>query len=175
LRPPPPNAANQLESGELDLLLGATTHMSGGDVVMRKLSETRFVSYMRGGHPLLKGEPSVEAWLATPHVQVMTGDRERNILGTLLEQQGLERQRGVEVYNFMMALATVAATRSIFTAPDVMKAYAAEVFGLETITPPIELPTVVVGMFWHRRWHQDEAHRWFRDGVAAALTVLSPR
>ena len=173
LRLPPPNAAALLESGELDLLLGATNHVRGGDVVMRKLSETRLVSYLRAGHPLLEtSPPSLEAWLQTPHVQVVTGDRARNILGALLDQRGLERRLGVEVPNFMMALATVAATRSMFTAPDVMAGYAAEVFGLEVIAPPVELPTVSVGMFWHRRWHRDAEHRWLRDGVEAALDVL---
>jgi len=172
---PPADPVARLESGDVDLLIAAQTHLPArADMMQRVFGATRMVSYLRAGHPLLDGEPmTLEAWLGVPHIQVITNDQAPNIVGGLLAQQGLSRRISTCVPNFMMALATVAATDAMFTAPDVMVGFATQRFGLRAIAPPVAMPPVDVAMFWHRRWHQDPSHRWFRDGVVDALSALT--
>ena len=39
-------------------------------------------------------------------------------------------------------------------------------FGLEWVTPPLELPPLQTNVFWHRRYNQDPGNQWLRGLLA---------
>ncbi len=69
----------------------------------------------------------------------------------------------------MTALATVAETDAIFSGPDFMIDYASRMFGLRAIACPLDIVPIDMALFWHERWNDDEAHTWFRNGIAEII------
>jgi hypothetical protein len=108
IEPPQAELGPALAAGTCDLAIGAARDAQGSSVHHAPLGHVRFGVVARRGHPATRrrrGSPSRtlsrEAWLASPHVVVRTGNRSTNLVQEVIDraarrarQRGLDRRHG---------------------------------------------------------------------------------
>ena len=167
LNPPRDFPLRELESGAIDLTLGAFD-LAPGDRVPRGLKrqllvEERYVVVARKGHPALK-EP-LERLLTRPQLHVAPrGGTE----GTF--ERNTRTRRNVVLFTpHYLATPWMLATTDLLAAmPERVGQLFAQQFALAL--RPIPLPTarIKVQQVWHPVRQDDPAHRWLREQVRLA-------
>lgn len=152
-----------LESGELDLALGAIVDEAPG-IRRRDLCTEGFLCAVRKGHPFIRRSLSVEEYARAEHAMITLGDDNRPTWADeQLAKLGKQRKVVLRIRYFMSAPLVVARTDLLITAPAMLVRYFAELAPLQILEPPIELPTYPEEMYWHDRFDADPAHRWLRE------------
>jgi len=149
-----------LREGSVDLETGVVDPTAGPEVLTQALFRDRLVGVVRSGHPLSRGDVSVERYAAGQHVYVSRRGQDRGQIDDLLESQGLTRQITTIVAGFAAAIALARDTDLIASVPERYTAHQPE--GLHRFALPLTLPTFTVAMLWHPRLDADLAHRWLR-------------
>ena len=149
-----------LREGSVDLETGVVDPTAGPEVLTQALFRDRLVGVVRSGHPLSRGDVSVERYAAGQHVYVSRRGQDRGQIDDLLESQGLTRQITTIVAGFATAIALARDTDLIASVPERYTAHQPE--GLHRFALPLTLPTFTVAMLWHPRLDADLAHRWLR-------------
>jgi DNA-binding transcriptional LysR family regulator len=149
-----------LREGSVDLETGVVDPTAGPEVLTQALFRDRLVGVVRSGHPLSRGDVSVERYAAGQHVYVSRRGQDRGQIDDLLEAQGLTRQITTIVAGFATAIALARDTDLIASVPERYTAHQPE--GLHRFALPLTLPTFTVAMLWHPRLDADLAHRWLR-------------
>ncbi|WLI03659.1 LysR family transcriptional regulator [Pseudomonas simiae] len=149
-----------LREGSVDLETGVVDPTAGPEVLTQALFRDRLVGVVRSGHPLSRGDASVERYAAGQHVYVSRRGQDRGQIDDLLEAQGLTRQITTIVAGFATAIALARDTDLIASVPERYTAHQPE--GLHRFALPLTLPTFTVAMLWHPRLDADLAHRWLR-------------
>lgn len=171
-RLPGPNWVHELDTGEVDLMLGGAIEGEGQALMTQGLGTVRFVVVGRRGHPVGEGPLDVAAWLGWPHVVVFTGDGAPNQLGRILEEHGLKRQTALGVPSMLAALHATATSDWFFVAPKELVDDVVAAFGLQTWDLPIDVPPIPVAAFWAPRRHADPALRWLRGTVHQLMSKV---
>lgn len=149
-----------LREGSVDLETGVVDPTAGPEVLTQALFRDRLVGVVRSGHPLSRGDVSVERYAAGQYVYVSRRGQDRGQIDDLLEAQGLTRQITTIVAGFATAIALARDTDLIASVPERYTAHQPE--GLHRFALPLTLPTFTVAMLWHPRLDADLAHRWLR-------------
>jgi DNA-binding transcriptional LysR family regulator len=166
-----------LESGELDLALGAIVDDAAG-IRRADLCTEGFACAVRKDHPFIRGSLSLEQYARVEHAVITLGDDNRPTWADeALAKLGKQRRVVLRVRYFMAAPLIVARTDLLISAPAMLIRYFAELTPLQVLPPPIPLPTYPEEMYWHDRFETDPAHRWLRahiKGVARGLGLGQP-
>jgi DNA-binding transcriptional LysR family regulator len=154
----------ELESGAVDVGIGVFTDEPAG-LMQRTLHQERFQSLLRSSHPAEDGW-CLESFLAHSHGLLTTTGRGLGSVDRALAKLGHERQIALRLPHFLAAGAIAESSDLIFTvAGRLARSFTAH-HDVTVLQPPIDLPVYPVVMRWHRRGHEDPAHRWFRDQMA---------
>lgn len=154
--------AKEMEAGRVDLAVGPFEDMPGS-FYRRRLFKQSYLTVFRAGHPLGRGEATLEAFLSAQHLFVSTTSSPYDRVNRFLERAGVMPKVKLRVPQFTAVPFVIRATDLITTVPERFAESAAELFDLEFISPPLRLPSLVINTFWHPRFHQDEGNRWLRD------------
>lgn len=164
LRPDTARAAEQLERGEIDLLVGSERALPG-TMKARKLVEEHFVVAQRKGHPRGRHPPSLDEYCALRHVLVSTsGGSLHGFMDEHLERLGRRRDVVLSVQHFTLVPAILQATDYVSTLPSRLAARFTEV--LDAYPLPFEALGFALHAAWHPRHHQDPASIWLREFLA---------
>lgn len=162
-----------LESGEVDLALGAIVEASPGIRRMDLCTES-FLCAVRAGHPLARGkELDLATYVAIPHLVIALGEHSGPTwIDQALAKHGLERTVALRVRYFMSAPLVIARSDLLVTGPSQLLRYFESLVPLRLYRPPIELPTYPEEAYWHERFDNDGAHEWLRNNVRAIFRKL---
>lgn len=149
-----------LREGSVDLETGVVDPTASPEVLTQALFRDRLVGVVRSGHPLSRGDVSVERYAAGQHVYVSRRGQDRGQIDDALDAQGLTRQINTVVAGFATAIALARDTDLIASVPERYIAHQRQ--GLYSFALPLALPTFTVSMLWHPRLDADLAHRWLR-------------
>lgn len=155
---------SRLESGEVDLAVGALPSLKQSIRRQRLFTET-YTSLARKRHPRLGNAPTVRAFVAEQHVLVSasgTGHAHQSAERTL-EAAIPARNIILRVPGFAAAAMVAKHTDAVATLPSNLAALLASELDLELIRPPIDLPKVEIGQYWHERFHREPGSRWIRS------------
>lgn len=155
----------QMESGRIDLAIGAFANISG-PFYQRRLFRQMYVSMFRRGHPLADKKITLKQFLAAQHLMVAARDSPYDRINQSLEKAGVCANMQFSVPHFMAAPYIVSSTDLLVTVPQKLAASAALPFKLQYVRPPLRLPSLQTNIFWHRRFHQDEGNQWLRGVIA---------
>lgn len=164
-----------LREGSVDLETGVVDPTASPEVLTQALFRDRLVGVVRSGHPLSRGDVSVERYAAGQHVYVSRRGQDRGQIDDALEAQGLTRQIDTIVAGFATAIALARDTDLIASVPERYTAHQRQ--GLHSFALPLALPAFTVSMLWHPRLDADLAHRWLRGclrEVCGPQQVQSP-
>lgn len=179
IRSPNPNrslALSWLEHGELDLQL-AWIPAPLPSQRFRRLFTDRLVCLARRDHPQVRGSLSVDQFLTLPHVR---GSRGSQVTGRSIDAaaatRGAKLRLLLRVENFLTIPFVVAQSDAIATIPEGLAHDFADSMQLQVLEPPLKLPNLRFGMYWHERMQNNKPHQWFRKLLAdVANTVWQTR
>lgn len=151
-----------LESGEIDLAVGAFSRLIAG-CRQKRLYREHYVCVVRRDHPAFITGMSVESFCRVPQAVVDPRGYVHERLDRWLAQQKVRRSVKLQVPYFMsLPLVIAQSDLLVVMAGRVAKAYA-EMLPLKIMPPPVKLPTYDPRLFWHERFHRDPANRWLRN------------
>ena len=160
--------AAQLESGEVDLLLGSE-RMVPPAMKARKLYDERFVMAQRKGHPRGTRAPTLAGYCALRHVLVSTsGGSFHGFMDEHLETLGRRRDVVASVQSFAMALELLCSTDYVSTLPS--RIVARHATRLDSFRLPFQAQGFTLSAAWHPRNHADPALRWLLDRLSAVAS-----
>lgn len=168
------DVAVQLESGAYDLALGASFDDSAG-LRQQTLFSEAMVFLCRKGHPRIKRQPSLAAYLELRHVLVSLRGGSQSAIDARLAETGQRREVALIVPHFLAALLIVSCSDLVLTAPARIVEQLGEALALKVMAPPLPVPGFTVRQVWHERYHDDPAHLWLRQEIFAAAASLRAR
>jgi len=161
-RPVPPKAPHiLLESGEVDLAVGAFTGFIVG-CRQRRLYREQYACVVRQDHPQFRKGMSIEAFRSVPQAIVDPRGYVHEQLDYLLTQQQIPRKPKLHVPYFLSLLPVIRRTNLLLIMASRLAHAFAELAPLKIMPPPIKLPTYNVSLFWHERFNRDAGNQWLR-------------
>jgi DNA-binding transcriptional LysR family regulator len=154
----------QLGTGVADLGIGVdppnSTRIAG-----RKLLDERFVCVAAKG--VLKRRLTMKDYANLRHIVVTRTDTVSSPIDLLLAEQGLTRRVGLQIPYFSAALAVVAQSAMVMTAPERLARRAIQQSELEIVPVPFAVPGFAVHIIWHERFGHDPLNRWLREQLGS--------
>ncbi|MEM7444392.1 MAG: LysR family transcriptional regulator [Pseudomonadota bacterium] len=160
-RPVDETAFDLLERGHLDTVIAPTRGGAHDGNDRQPLIALDWCVFAREGHPL-GPKPSLNRWLAYPHIQVVTGETARSPIDDALLARGLTRTIAARVPTFLSALGFVLDSDCLFTAPRQAFTAMADRLALEQLPCPIDLAQIPLTASWSAVRRHDVALIWFR-------------
>lgn len=147
-----------LREGACDLAISPRPP-EGSDIVQKRLFEDRYVVYYDAS--VRSAPASLKEYLAADHITVVYEPRRTLHLDRTLEARGLHRRFAVMVPGFGALPAFLRGGPLLATAPSLLAGRFLSGFG--TCDVPTPCPALPMYLIWHRRHHDDDAHRWLRE------------
>jgi DNA-binding transcriptional LysR family regulator len=132
----------------------------------QRLYQSRYVCVMRRGHPLAKGELTLDAYCAARHLLVSFSGRPWGFIDEALEGLGRKRNIVLTVNQFFTAGRVVTGSDLLTVLP----LHFVDVTGIADQLVlrefPFALPSIHVDALWHHHQHHNRAHAWLRSVLA---------
>lgn len=173
-----------LEQGDADVAVGYFPDVSSalaaeGETALTRLDPLYACTYqcvMRRHHPLAEDDAlTLDAYCAAHHLRVNFAARPLGYVDEALARLGVERRVMLTVNHFATAGAVVHQSDLLTVLPLSYVPATGFAEHLVTRSLPFPLPSIDVGLLWHRRHEQDTAQRWLRDTLARAAAVVAGR
>lgn len=156
-----------LENGSLDVVLGFESVLNPPTYLQRQyLFSDKMACVVRQGHPLISKPPSLEEFVAVPHMLISRTGSNVGIIDQELTALGLERRIKLIVPHFLSAPLIVAKTDMILSLPYRIAEQFTKIAPLAIFPVPIKLPDYDLCMIWHPLRDKDPAHQWLRGNIA---------
>lgn len=140
------------------------------DIHGRLLYRDSFVCITGKSNRALRGSLTLRRLVDLRHVAILYPSAGSGLMDQALAAHGLSRRVAVVVPHMATAVELVASSDLCATVP---KRFASKLVGRLPIVlhqPPIDLPTIEVGIFWHARSGVDPALSWSRETIIKAVT-----
>lgn len=160
-----PASFDNLHQGAIDLaihpVLAGPDPLPSAGLMRRTLFREGFVV-------LARAEPqadlrTVRGYAGARHVVVSPSGAGRSPVDAALDEAGHPRTVTLRVPSFSAALALVARSDLVLTAPATLRKLAPA--GVRAFEPPLPLPDHAVTMVWSSRYDEDPLHVWLRELV----------
>lgn len=166
--------ADALASGDADLALGFVPWLEAG-LYQQSLFAQDWVCLVHPQHPRVAQGLTLRQYKDEAHVGIVEGTG-TPLLDAALERHRVQRRLALELSTFLGLPAILSATDLVATLPRHTGETLAVMGGLTVHPCPVPVPSFVVKQHWPARLHQDAAHRWLREAVAALfLREAAPR
>lgn len=168
--------AQRMETGEVDL--GVVPHVASSrnappqpppqGLLQKTLFRDRYTCLLRADHPALAKKLTVERYTSLSHLLVAPRGDGLGQVDEALAERGKRRRIVLRMPHFFAAMAIVARSDLVLTAPSVLAVLADK--EVVSVAPPLPLPEHNVNMLWHERFNQDPAHTWLRELLVEVAT-----
>lgn len=154
-----------MESGEVDVAMGLLPQLKAG-YFQRRLFKQRYVCMFRAGHPLDKGSITVEEFCAAEHLVVMPPASGHAQVNESIERRGYRRKVRLVVPHYVPVGHILSQGLDLIaTVPESYARQCVEPFGMTYVDHPLDLPAIVINVFWHAKFHRDPANKWLRTVI----------
>lgn len=160
---------SQLSSGELNAAIDVFLPLSP-DIRRELLISSKSVVVARRGHPAVRGEISLEDYLAQDHILVTSRSRGLGPEDMSLSRDGKTRQIKARVQEINTAMRAVASTDMLLTVVEAFALPANVWFDNQIVALPFEAPRVDAYLYWHTNVDADPANRWLREMVGNSIS-----
>jgi DNA-binding transcriptional LysR family regulator len=170
-RVPAESPGGALESGDIDLAIGHLKTLTTG-FHQRLLFHERYVCVASLDNPLFASGMSREAFQAAKHAIADSSGMAHWVVDHELEQQGIGRDIGLVVPEFMTLPFVIPGSTLVAILPSRLADQFARVVALRVMPLPIAMDSYEILAFWHERAHHDPAVRWLRQMFAELFRAL---
>jgi DNA-binding transcriptional LysR family regulator len=122
---------------------------------------------------LISKPPSLEEFVAVPHMLISRTGSNVGIIDQELTALGLERRIKLIVPHFLSAPLIVAKTDMILSLPYRIAEQFTKFAPLAIYPVPLELPDYDLCMIWHPLRDKDPAHQWLREKIIVIGGVIN--
>ena len=168
------NTYSQLESGKVDLVIGAGIQAKS-KFMQRGLCEEELVCVVDKNHPALSNW-GIKTLFEFPHIKLSVLDERDDPISQYakLNQIGSKkiapRKIGLHTQTLHMQPYVISGTQLIAFVPKSVADIGVKLFGL-TIKPiPFDIPPLPIKAIWHERNQHNPLHQWIRNTLAESLT-----
>jgi DNA-binding transcriptional LysR family regulator len=168
-----PELSLRLETGDVDFAVVPRVDQSSNappqpapqGLLQTTLFRDRYACYLRADHPALakKRALSLTQYVSLSHVLVAPRGDGLGQVDEALAERSLQRRIVLRLPHFFAALAIVARSDLVLTAPTVLAALGDGHLPVVAIAPPLALTEHSVNLLWHERFSNDPAHLWLRE------------
>ncbi|EON91415.1 LysR family transcriptional regulator [Marinobacter lipolyticus SM19] len=152
----------QLAAGKLDFAVDVLLPVSN-QTAHELLRRDRLVVLARAGHPLAEGELTMDRYIAAQHVLVSSRTEGPGIEDFELSRLGVQRHIRLRCQHYYAACRVVEGTDLLLTMPETYARIIAERANISILTPPADLPSLDVHLYWHKAYEREPALIWFRE------------
>lgn len=153
-----------LRDGACDLAISPRPP-EGTDILQKRLFEDDYRVFY---DPAVRAAPSSLAdYLAADHMTVVYEPRRALDLDRSLAERGVRRRFAVMVPGFAGMPAFLRGSALLAAAPGLLAR--GLMHGFASVPMPLPCPRLPMYLIWHRRHHDDEAHRWLRSELEALV------
>jgi DNA-binding transcriptional LysR family regulator len=157
--------ASALEDAEVDVALGAYPGLPD-TLYQRRLFERKYVAMVRQAHPLAGKRLSLQAFARCPQAVVRLASGIQDRVDEALAAQGLARQQVLDMPSYLMLPPLLAAGDWMAVLPGQLADAFAQHGRFKLLTLPFDVPSSVIRMHWHKRFHEDGANAWLRGVIS---------
>jgi DNA-binding transcriptional LysR family regulator len=165
----PADLVSQLESGALDLAIGAN-FPEVPSLRRRVLFRDGWVCLARAGHPALTKGLDLDTFTRLPHALASPEGDGVGVVDRALAAQGRKRRVAYRTRYFIGAAMAVAQSNVLLTMPARAGLELARRLGLASYDVPTALPSLDVMALWHARLDVEPLHAWVRTRLIEAAT-----
>lgn len=160
------NLALDLQGGKLDVAIDVNLPVDL-DVFRRPLFRSSWCIVARSDHPVIR-IPTLANYENARHVVVSSRS-----FGAVLEEQALaersiSRDVRMRCQSYMSAIGVLAQTSLVLTMP---RGLAKQLLGarpdLRIASPPVDVPDLVLFLYWHKNQDTDRRSVWIRDTIVS--------
>jgi DNA-binding transcriptional LysR family regulator len=163
-----PRDTSALRRDAVDLEIGVVNDVTP-ETRVEPLMDDHIDVIVRPGHPLARGEMTLEEWISAPQFTFTRRGRLRGPMDEILAGMGRSRRLVGSVPTITTSLFVVLTTDLLGFAARRMHRPLIERLGLVTFPVPLELPPLRFSLAWHARYEADAAHAWLRRCVREAV------
>lgn len=164
-----PQIASELESAEVDVALGAYPDLPS-TLYQRRLFERKYVAMVRSDHPLAVKRLSLQAFARCPQAVVRLASGIQDRVDEALATQGLARMKVLDMPSYLMLPPLLATGDWMAVMPGQLADAFAQQGRFKSLKLPFELPSSVIRMHWHKRFHADASNVWLRGLIGSAFS-----
>lgn len=167
-------AREWMELGEVDLGIGPVT-VPSGRMHFSSLYRDEAACILGKQHFGDRDKLTLERFCAIPHVRVLPAQDGffDQAIDRALERVDRTRRIALSMQGFMLVPRVVRESPLIATLPLRLLKRMYVTRELWVRDPPVEVPEMTVGMYWHERTHRSPVHRWFRALVQETLGTIT--
>lgn len=155
----------QLASGEVDLAVGFFSNLAAG-FRQSLLFRERYVCVVRDDHPNFRSGMTAEGFAKSPRAIADASGMAHAVVEEELRKQGLVASPRLTVPQFMVLPLVIANSDLLVIMPSRLAKAFAQLVSIKILRPPVALKPYDIKIYWHERFHQDPASRWFRRTLA---------
>lgn len=166
-----------LASGDIDLALGAYSFSHESGIYQQRLYTEKYSCVVRANHPLSRCDAfDMEQFRQQTHIVVAAG-KSGHIHGraeSMLLDEIPPQNVAICVPSFVLGAMLLHNTDHVLTIPSVAARGIATEFHLAFLPCPLGVPGFPVAQYWHERFLDDPACRWFRTLIHKLLGDIAP-
>lgn len=155
------NLKEKMEEGQIDLAVGLLPDLKSG-FFQRKLFNQKYVCLTRSQQRYGK-KLSLDAFLKAEHVVIDAIGTGHSEIEAILNRMGYSRNVAMHVPHFVAVGHILAASDLIATVPEKFADCCLEPFNLKAYPHPVDLPSIMINLFWHGRFHKEAGNQWLRN------------
>lgn len=163
-----------MEDGRVDLALGYFATPAGSGLCHEKLFMHPFVCLVRKGHPTIDGTLTLEQFLATDHLEVSRDDLGPPFHEKVLAAHGNKHRVRLYTQEFLAVPNLIAESDMISIVPMALALTCRNRSDIQVLPPPIEIPSMEIDLFWHRRVQNEPAVVWLRTLITEMFKDRDP-
>ncbi len=152
----------QLAAGKLDFAIDVLLPVSN-QTSHELLRQDRLVVLAHKGHPAATQGLDMPTYLAAKHVLVSSRSEGPGIEDFELSRHGVQRNIRLRCQHYYAACRVVESSDLLLTMPETYARIIAERADVEVMSPPAQMPSIDVHLYWHKAYEKEPALVWFRN------------
>ena len=174
--PPRPAIERGLESGDIDLVLGYRPDLKKTNYVQQKLLSMDHMCLVRADHPIRGERLTASQFVDLEHILIRAENRAHEELEQYLAKKRIRRKIAIHTPHLTSIPLLLSESNLVVTLPGFLAKHIARHYpNTKMMFPDLDLPTVDVKQYWHRRFHDDAANKWLRKSVAQLFQAAGSR
>ena len=153
-----------LASGEVDLAIGFFSNLTTG-FRQSLLFRERYVCVVGAEHPYFRNGMSADGFAKSRRALADASGMAHAVIEAELRRHGFSGTERLVVPQFMVLPLVIASSDLLVIMPSRLARAFAQLVSIKILVPPIPLRPYDIKAYWHERFHQDAANRWFRRSI----------
>jgi DNA-binding transcriptional LysR family regulator len=154
----------QLASGEVDVAVGFFSNLSAG-FSQSLLFRERYVCVVRADHPNFRFGMTAVGFAKSARALADASGMAHAVVEAELRKEGLDATPRLTVPQFMVLPLVIANSDLLVIMPGRLAKAFAQLVSIKILKPPVALKPYDIKVYWHERFQQDPANRWFRRAL----------